>query len=98
MGGEKRLSLQETTGPEGYDCVFWNGGCTVYAARPCQCRTYPFWPYMLLNSAAWENAAKDCPGTRQTAPVDYKTIQENLMQEVENQKYQIKRPEELNEI
>ncbi|MDR2490849.1 MAG: YkgJ family cysteine cluster protein [Spirochaetaceae bacterium] len=95
--GGKRLSLQETAVPNGYDCVFWKGGCTVYAARPCQCRTYPFWPYMLLSREMWEAAAKDCPGTRQPALVDFAAIQRNLIDEAENQKNQIKGPEELDE-
>ena len=25
------------------DCIFWDQGCTVYSARPKQCRTFPFW-------------------------------------------------------
>lgn len=47
-----------------HDCVFWSpeAGCTVYRARPSQCRTYPFWPENLENRAAWDEVAGECPG------------------------------------
>ena len=37
-------------------CVFLDqrGQCGIYAARPVQCRTYPFWPSLLTDSQAWE--------------------------------------------
>ena len=38
------------------------GGCQVYAARPKQCRTWPFWEDN-LERARWEGAVSDCcPG------------------------------------
>lgn len=44
-------------------CVFYEqGGCRVYAARPAQCRTYPFWLKNLRTEEAWERAARQCPG------------------------------------
>lgn len=55
----KRLSLTET---QDNDCIFWNQGCTVYPARPLQCRSYPFWPAILSDSASWEREAEQCPG------------------------------------
>lgn len=54
-----RYSLIEL--PNG-DCVFYSGGCTVYGARPTQCRTFPFWPENLQSRRAWEEAAAECPG------------------------------------
>ncbi|MDR2103681.1 MAG: YkgJ family cysteine cluster protein [Treponema sp.] len=56
-GGRKRLSLKEKSN---YDCIFWTQGCSVYDARPLQCRAFPFWPSMLKSAEAWKNA--DCPG------------------------------------
>jgi Fe-S-cluster containining protein len=50
------LSLAEKPN---YDCVFWRDGCTVYAHRPLQCRTFPFWDRN-LSPGVWE--ALDCPG------------------------------------
>ena len=54
-----RLSLIEK--PNG-DCIFYDRGCTVYAARPDQCRTFPFWSENLKSRSAWDAAAGDCPG------------------------------------
>jgi Fe-S-cluster containining protein len=57
-GGEC-LSLKEKSN---YDCIFWNQGCTVYAARPVQCRTFPFWRSVVSAAETWEIAASGCPG------------------------------------
>ena len=46
------------------DCVFFHDGCTVYPARPKQCRTYPFWPENLSSRSAWEELESECPGAR----------------------------------
>lgn len=37
--------------------------CAVYAARPLQCRTFPFWPSTFESAKALEQIARDCPGT-----------------------------------
>ena len=45
-------------------CPFLNdaGGCSVYEARPKQCRTWPFWVEN-LKRATWEGPVSDCcPG------------------------------------
>jgi hypothetical protein len=44
--------------------VFWDkkAGCTVYPARPAQCRTWPFWESNTESRAAWDRAAAGCPG------------------------------------
>ncbi len=55
----RRASLTERPGG---DCVFWDKGCTVYAARPRQCRTYPFWPDVVRTRTAWEEEAEECRG------------------------------------
>lgn len=47
------------------DCSLWRDGCTVYEARPRQCRTYPFWPEHLRTPAAWEAEARECEGMGQ---------------------------------
>ena len=56
-----RLSLRER--PDGC-CTLLEGGnqCTAYAARPEQCRSFPFWPELLEGGAALERAAGYCPG------------------------------------
>ncbi len=50
-----------------FECIFWSRGqgCTVYAARPRQCRTWPFWRANLATPAHWSAAAKGCPGMDQ---------------------------------
>jgi hypothetical protein len=44
-------------------CPFLDGTrCTVYAARPTQCRTFPFWPSNLGSPGAWRRLRGFCPG------------------------------------
>ena len=61
QAGHER-SLRER--PNG-DCVFFDReqGCTVYAARPRQCRTWPFWESNVRSPEAWERTCKVCPGS-----------------------------------
>ncbi|TDI36595.1 MAG: YkgJ family cysteine cluster protein [Acidobacteria bacterium] len=47
------------------DCIFWENGCTVYAARPRQCRTFPFWPETLESPEAWKELRTFCHGVDQ---------------------------------
>jgi Fe-S-cluster containining protein len=46
------------------DCVFVTAEnlCSIYAVRPRQCRTYPFWRSTLASRAAWEREGRECPG------------------------------------
>jgi Fe-S-cluster containining protein len=47
----------------GGDCVFLtNKACSVYEARPTQCRTYPWWLDNIQDQESWEEAAKLCEG------------------------------------
>jgi Fe-S-cluster containining protein len=59
-----RFSLIERPGG---DCIFWDraAGCTVYTARPVQCRTWPFWPENVETTEDWEHTTKICPGAGQ---------------------------------
>lgn len=45
------------------DCMFLiNKQCSVYEARPIQCRTWPFWPEV-LNAKSWKkDVVSFCPG------------------------------------
>jgi len=44
------------------DCCFLRGHrCGVYAARPGQCRTWPFWPEN-MRAAAWREVRATCAG------------------------------------
>jgi Fe-S-cluster containining protein len=46
------------------DCIFFDRkhGCTVYAVRPRQCRTWPFWESTIRDPEAWEHTCRSCPG------------------------------------
>jgi Fe-S-cluster containining protein len=44
------------------DCIFWKDGCSVYPARPRQCRTFPFWPETLESPEAWKELRTFCHG------------------------------------
>lgn len=60
-----RISLIER--PNG-DCIFWDRatrGCSVYAARPTQCQTWPFWPDNIATREDWEHVVRVCPGSGQ---------------------------------
>lgn len=44
-------------------CIFLSeSGCTVYDARPTQCRTWPFWPETLKKQVWQEEVVPFCPG------------------------------------
>ena len=76
IGGQ--FSLRETRRGDLYDCVFLkevpaeagDGSkvvqskrvCSVYAVRPLQCRTWPFWPENLSSPEGWQHAHRKCPG------------------------------------
>lgn len=49
--------------PKNPDCMFLkNKACSVYEARPTQCRTWPFWPEV-MNAKAWKTEVQNfCPG------------------------------------
>lgn len=45
------------------DCLFLDGArCTVYAARPSQCRTFPFWQENLTPRGWTAEVKRDCEG------------------------------------
>jgi Fe-S-cluster containining protein len=48
-----------------YDCIFYDSqvGCTVYEARPRQCRTWPFWESNLQTPERWNETCEVCPGS-----------------------------------
>jgi uncharacterized protein len=53
---------------ENGDCVFFDGKtrkCNVYAYRPQQCRTWPFWESNVSMPEAWKETCRVCPGSGQ---------------------------------
>ena len=48
------------------DCVFFDNQarrCTVYGARPRQCRSWPFWDSNLRTPKDWQRTCEACPGS-----------------------------------
>mmetsp|Transcript_5258 Transcript_5258/g.10108 ORF Transcript_5258/g.10108 Transcript_5258/m.10108 type:complete len:270 (-) Transcript_5258:70-879(-) len=46
---------------KGNSCVFLGDDgkhCSIYEARPHQCRTYPFWPNLLKSSESWDEECR----------------------------------------
>lgn len=57
-----RFSLKEKIVNGSHDCVFFDRslkGCSIYAARPLQCRTFPFWDYFRTRI---DELKTECPG------------------------------------
>ncbi|MGB0952012.1 MAG: YkgJ family cysteine cluster protein [Planctomycetota bacterium] len=56
-----RLSIREERDGS---CSLLDGGnaCTVYAERPQQCRTFPYWPQLMQEGRALEMASGYCQG------------------------------------
>lgn len=58
----RQLSLRDDT--PNYGCIFLKDGkyCSVYEARPTQCRTYPFWLMNITSQRQWDTEANRCEG------------------------------------
>jgi hypothetical protein len=59
--GVRRALLERFDG----DCIFLDGQsrrCTVYPARPLQCRTWPFWHENVASPSLWQQTCEVCPG------------------------------------
>ena len=68
-----RLSLTEK---RNNDCIFWEGaGCSIYEARPLQCRSFPFWMQNVESRDNWYAAAEDCPGMNHGTVHSQETIE-----------------------
>ncbi|MBS1832934.1 MAG: YkgJ family cysteine cluster protein [Acidobacteria bacterium] len=47
----------------GEQCRFLkDGGCSIHAVKPVQCRLYPFWPELVEYRDLWNDEATRCPG------------------------------------
>ena len=60
--GKSKLSLREKFNK---DCIFWSpekAACSVYEARPVQCRAFPFWSSVVASEYNWKLTAINCPG------------------------------------
>jgi Fe-S-cluster containining protein len=86
----------EKTGPvwhlkeikERPDCQFLKdkNRCSVYEARPTQCRTWPFWPEM-MNAKAWsQEVVSYCPGVGKGRVISAAEIEKTLQEQIESEK------------
>jgi Fe-S-cluster containining protein len=60
------------------DCEFLDPAsrrCTIYSARPKQCRTWPFWRSNLASPEDWRRTCDVCPGAGQGSLVSLETVQ-----------------------
>jgi Fe-S-cluster containining protein len=74
---ERLRTLREKTNG---DCVFYDRarGCTVYAVRPRQCRTWPFWESNVESPEAWQKTCAVCPGSGQGELISAEEITHRL--------------------
>lgn len=57
-----KYSIKEKKFADSYECVFYDresNGCTIYEARPLQCKTFPFWDYYKTRV---DELKLECPG------------------------------------
>ncbi len=60
-------------------CPFLNRqGCSIHAAKPEQCRTYPFWREILSSKKRWVSEAELCPGIGLGPMVSPETVKDRL--------------------
>ncbi|MBC7692612.1 MAG: YkgJ family cysteine cluster protein [Methylotenera sp.] len=72
-------------GPEGACQFLKEKSCTVYEARPAQCRTWPFWPEN-MNAKTWnEEVTTFCPGIGKGRLYSAEEIEDLLKQDPLNQ-------------
>jgi Fe-S-cluster containining protein len=62
-------------------CIFLDatGQCGIYAVRPIQCRTYPFWPELVNSETAWRREAHRCEGISRGRVVSAARIHKAVM-------------------
>lgn len=73
--------------PGNPDCMFLrNRQCSVYEARPNQCRTWPFWPEV-MNAKAWKSeVAGFCPGVGKGRLWSKAEIEAEMGKDIENER------------
>ena len=55
--------------------------CRIYAVRPTQCRTYPWWPELVTQQSDWDAEATRCEGLNRGAIVPLARIERMLARE-----------------
>ena len=66
----------------GEDCSFLkNKRCTIYPARPMQCRTWPFWPETMSAKSWKKDVTGFCPGVNKGSLRKAEEIQKALTEQ-----------------
>jgi Fe-S-cluster containining protein len=58
--GKNKPAVVTSGNQKADQCIFLDADgkkCTIYEARPTQCRTYPYWPRLMDNYTEWESEA-----------------------------------------
>ena len=73
------------------NCQFLkNKKCSIYSARPIQCRTWPFWKEN-MNTKKWKEELIDfCPGIGKGRLISASIIRKKINRELKNDKQIIK--------
>ena len=73
------------------NCQFLdNKRCSIYPARPTQCRTWPFWKKN-MNTKKWNKEILNfCPGIGKGKLISFSMIQKKINIDIENDKKIIK--------
>ena len=71
--------------PKNPDCMFLkNKRCSVYEARPTQCRTWPFWPEVMTAKVWKTEVAAFCPGVDKGRIWPKEEIEKIMAEDAEN--------------
>ncbi len=82
--GQKYLLVEKKS--DNHSCIFYQDQkCRVYAARPLQCRAYPFWQENVHSEKSWQQTAQECEGIHAEAPLVPFEIIEKWIQEQQKQ-------------
>jgi len=83
---ERRFAKREhgdllLTIPADRDCHFLvDGGCSIHAVKPVQCRTFPFWPDNVKNKRSWKGLKRYCPGVGIGDPLDREDVRQEAQE------------------
>lgn len=72
LGDQESITLKSQIQSNGkLGCVFLkNNKCSIYSERPTQCRTYPYWPQVLVSGIEWNAEASSCEGISRVSPLN----------------------------
>ncbi len=87
ISGKNGLELKDN---EQKGCIFLlNKRCTIYSARPLQCKTFPFWPENIKAAQRWEQVKTYCSGIDQGRLYSAEEIREIVRQQKERDRQRI---------